>query len=167
MLGCALVLVVSGLTLGPTSAPATATPSAAKPRAGHHHQATPWRPVEGGFFNNPWGGRRSKFRIERQIVEAIRHARPGSHIRIAVYSFDRVNVAKALIEAHRRGVAVIFCTGDCPEGGRAFAHGCLAKPYRPADLLAAIDAVDGQLQGRARPRRLPRGFALFEQPVAA
>lgn len=68
--------------------------------------------------------------------------------------------------AHERGVAVIFCTGECPEGGRAFAHGCLAKPYRPADLLAAIAAVDGQLQG-ARPRRLPRGFALFEQPAAA
>jgi len=69
--------------------------------------------------------------------------------------------------AHAHGVAVIFCTGDCPEGGRAFANGCLAKPYRPADLLAAIAAVDGQLQGRARPRRLPRGFSLFDQPVAA
>ncbi|MDB5679716.1 response regulator [Sphingomonas bacterium] len=69
--------------------------------------------------------------------------------------------------AHERGVAVIFCTGDCPEGGRAFARGCLAKPYRPADLIAAIAAVDGQLQGRNAPRRLPRGFSLFEQPVAA
>ena len=68
-------------------------------------------------------------------------------------------------EAHGRGIAVIFCTADCPEGGRAFAHGCLAKPYRPADLLAAIDAVDGQLQGHARPRRLPPGFSLFEQPA--
>ncbi|THD36985.1 MAG: response regulator [Sphingomonas sp.] len=69
--------------------------------------------------------------------------------------------------AHARGVAVIFCTGDCPEGGRAFARGCLAKPYRPADLIAAIAAVDGQLQGRPRPRRLPRGFSLFEQTVVA
>jgi DNA-binding response OmpR family regulator len=70
-------------------------------------------------------------------------------------------------QAHGRGVAVIFCTGDCPADGRAFAHGCLAKPYRPADLIAAIAAVDGQLQGRARPRRLPRGFSLFEQEAAA
>lgn len=69
-------------------------------------------------------------------------------------------------KAHARGIAVIFVTGECPEGGRAFAHGCLAKPYRPADLLAAIAAVEGQLQG-ARPRRLPRGFSLFEQPAAA
>ena len=70
-------------------------------------------------------------------------------------------------QAHARGVAVIFCTGDCPEGGRAFARGCLAKPYRPADLIAAIAAVDGQLQGRARPRRLPRGFSLFDQEATA
>jgi DNA-binding response OmpR family regulator len=70
-------------------------------------------------------------------------------------------------QAHARGVAVIFCTGDCPEGGRAFAHGCLSKPYRPADLIDAIAAVDGQLQGRARPRRLPRGFSLFDQEATA
>jgi DNA-binding response OmpR family regulator len=70
-------------------------------------------------------------------------------------------------QAHARGVAVIFCTGDCPEGGRAFARGCLAKPYRPADLIDAIAAVDGQLQGRARPRRLPRGFSLFDQEATA
>lgn len=70
-------------------------------------------------------------------------------------------------EAHARGVAVIFCTGDCPVDGRAFAHGCLAKPYRSADLIGAIGAVDGRLQGRTRPRRLPRGFSLFDQDVAA
>lgn len=70
-------------------------------------------------------------------------------------------------QAHARGVAVIFCTGDCPDGGRAFARGCLAKPYRPADLIDAIAAVDGQLQGRARPRRLPRGFSLFDHEAAA
>lgn len=75
-----------------------------------------------------------------------------------------IDLARA---AHGRGVAVIFCTGDCPDGGRDFARGCLSKPYAPADLLAAIAAVDGQLQGRARPRRLPRGFSLFDHPAAA
>lgn len=70
-----------------------------------------------------------------------------------------VDVAKA---AHAKGVAVIFCTGDCPADGRPFARGCLSKPYSPGDLIAAIAAVDGQLQGRKRPRRLPRGFSLFE-----
>jgi DNA-binding response OmpR family regulator len=75
-----------------------------------------------------------------------------------------IDVARA---AHAQGIAVVFVTGDCPEGGRAFARGCLAKPYRPADLIAAIAAIDGQIQGRPRPRRLPRGFSLFDQEEAA
>ena len=75
-----------------------------------------------------------------------------------------IDVARA---AHAQGVGVIFCTGECPAGGRPFARGCLAKPYRPVDLLAAIAAVDGQMQGKARPRRLPKGFSLFEQDEAA
>ena len=70
-------------------------------------------------------------------------------------------------QAHARGVAVIFCTGDCPEGGRAFARGCLAKPYSPADLIGAIAVVDNHMQGRPRPRGLPRGFSLFEQEAVA
>ena len=75
-----------------------------------------------------------------------------------------IDVARA---AHARGVSVMFATAECPEGGRAFARGCLAKPYRPSDLLAAIAAIDGQIQGRPRPRRLPRGFSLFDQEAAA
>lgn len=75
-----------------------------------------------------------------------------------------VDVARA---AHAKGIAVIFVTGDCPEPGRPYARGCLAKPYRPADLIAAIAAVDGQIQGRATPRRLPSGFSLFDQEAAA
>ena len=75
-----------------------------------------------------------------------------------------IEVARA---AHARGVAVVFVTAECPEGGRAFARGCLAKPYRSTDLVAAIAAIDGQIQGRDRPRRLPRGFSLFDQEAAA
>ncbi len=75
-----------------------------------------------------------------------------------------IDVARA---AHTKGIAVIFVTGDCPAPGRPFARGCLAKPYRTPDLIAAIAAVDGQLQGRPRPRRLPSGFSLFDQEEAA
>jgi phosphatidylserine/phosphatidylglycerophosphate/cardiolipin synthase-like enzyme len=71
-----------------------------------------WMPQPGGFFNDPWGSTDSKFRIERQIVGAIQHARKGSYIRIAVYSFDRVNVAKALLNAHQRGVRVQVLHND-------------------------------------------------------
>ncbi|ABL83255.1 hypothetical protein Noca_3755 [Nocardioides sp. JS614] len=108
VLGCALALLVS-LAI---SAPAVTASSADRKHQHRHHHATSWRPAEGGFFNNPWGERADKFRIERQIVAAIRHARKGSYIRIAVYSFDRVNVARALIDAHRRGVHVQVLHND-------------------------------------------------------
>jgi phosphatidylserine/phosphatidylglycerophosphate/cardiolipin synthase-like enzyme len=72
----------------------------------------PWLPATGGWFNDPWGPQESKFRIERQIVAAIQHARKGSKIRIAVYSFDRTNVAKALINAYHRGVSVQILHND-------------------------------------------------------
>jgi phosphatidylserine/phosphatidylglycerophosphate/cardiolipin synthase-like enzyme len=78
----------------------------------HDQHRGPWAPTNGGFFNNPWGNRHAKFQIERQIIAAIRHAQKGSHIRIAVYSFDRVNVAKALLNAHKRGVRVQVLHND-------------------------------------------------------
>ena len=99
----AVVVVLTGSLLAAPTTPALAREVVAKPR---------WEPATGGFFNNPWGTTDSKFRIERQIVAAIRHARKGSTIRIAVYSFDRVNVAKALLKAHRRGVHVQVLHND-------------------------------------------------------
>ena len=96
---CAIALVGSLLAV-PTAAPAEA--------AAHK----PWRPTTGGFFNDPWGTTDQKFHIERQIVGAIQHAKKGSHIRIAVYSFDRTNVAQALIDAHKRGVRVQVLHND-------------------------------------------------------
>ncbi len=98
MLG-ALVLVATMLATSPTG-PAEA---ASRKR---------WEPPTGGHFNNPWRDREAKFRIERQIVAAINHAHKASYIRIAVYSFDRVNVAKRLIEAHKRGVHVQVLHND-------------------------------------------------------
>lgn len=98
---------------------------------------------------------------------AVLDANADVHLVLADVSLADGNGIDLARQAHARGVAVIFCTGDCPEGGRAFARGCLAKPYTPADLLDAIAAVDGQMQGRARPRRLPRGFSLFDQEATA
>lgn len=64
--------------------------------------------------------------------------------------------------AHQAGIAVLFVTGDCPEGGRDVAAGCLAKPYSQRDLLASIAAIEALLEGRT-PKRLPGGLNLFEQ----
>lgn len=71
-----------------------------------------------------------------------------------------VDVARA---AQAAGVPVLFVTGQCPPDARALAQGCLAKPYGPRDLAAAIAAIEGQLEGKP-PKRLPSGFTLFPSP---
>ena len=67
--------------------------------------ASKWQPKQGAFFNVPRAGDR-QFTLHQQIVAAIRHAKKGSLIRIAVFSFDRTFVAQELIKAHKRGVQV-------------------------------------------------------------
>jgi len=68
-----------------------------------------------------------------------------------------IEVAK---EAGRKGVAVLFVTALCPIEAQQFAVGCLAKPYRPRDLLVALEAIEAQRQGK-RMRRLPEGLSLY------
>lgn len=63
--------------------------------------------------------------------------------------------------AHACGLPVLFVTATCPADARALAVGCLAKPYAPRDLIAAIDVVDALLRG-VRPPRSPAGFSLFD-----
>ena len=70
-----------------------------------------WEAPSGPFFNDPHR-KEGQFRIERRIVDTIKHTPRGSYIRIAVYSFDRVNVADALIAAYRRGVKVQILLND-------------------------------------------------------
>ena len=62
--------------------------------------------------------------------------------------------------AHGKGVPVLFVTGHCPLDAQDVAVGCLAKPYIPRILLAAIKAVEASLAGQ-RPGRTPRGLTLF------
>ncbi len=70
-----------------------------------------------------------------------------------------VTVAQA---AHARGIQVLFVTGNCPGDARALAAGCLSKPYPQRDLVAAIDAIEAVVEGRA-PKRLPGSFSLFQK----
>ena len=53
-----------------------------------------------------------RFKIERRIIDTIRHTLKGETIRIAVYSFDREGVANALIAAHKRGVKIQMLLND-------------------------------------------------------
>lgn len=74
--------------------------------------AAGYKPAPGGHFNIPRSTLDNQRRIERVILRAIRHARKGSVISIAIYSFDRRHMARALIEAHRRGVDVKVLLND-------------------------------------------------------
>ena len=50
--------------------------------------------------------------IEKRVIDTIRHTPKGATIRIAVYSLDRMPVAQALVDAHRRGVRVQMLLND-------------------------------------------------------
>ncbi len=80
-------------------------PAASKPRSKR------WKAPRGPYFNDPHL-RKGWFKIERAILETVRHSPKGSTIRIAVYSFDRMPVARALIAAHRRGVKIQMLLND-------------------------------------------------------
>ena len=71
-----------------------------------------YRVPTGAFFNNPRGGWDVRLKIERQVVRAIDHTKKGATIRIALYSFDRIPVAKRLIAARNRGVHVQLLLND-------------------------------------------------------
>lgn len=68
-----------------------------------------------------------------------------------------VTVAEA---ARKRGVAVLFVTGDCPTEYRELAIGCLMKPYSERVLKSALDAVDAVLRGEAV-KKAPDELTMF------
>ena len=78
---------------------------------------------------------------------------------LALADGSGIDVARA---AHALGVPVLFVSGSRPAAAEALAEGWLAKPYLPRELVAAIRAIDGRIEGKT-PGRLPRGFELFEQ----
>lgn len=80
--------------------------------AGQASSSGGWWPSRNVVFNNPYGGPEARFRIERKVLRAIRNTPKGEVIRISVYSFDRRDVAEALIEARRRGVRVQILLND-------------------------------------------------------
>jgi len=93
----------------PGSADAAAQAAQGTPRALATAQrgGTPtWRPVVGPVFNNPLGKKAKQQAILRQVLAAVRHTRRGATIQMAVYSFDRGDLAHALRKARGRGVHV-------------------------------------------------------------
>ena len=68
-----------------------------------------------------------------------------------------IDVARA---AQARAIPLLFVTGAMPPEARALAMGVLAKPYNHRELIAAIDALDAQIGGKAV-KRSPPGLSLF------
>ncbi len=97
-----------------------------------------------------------------RVTDAVRFIEAGTAIDLVLVDVNLADgsgleVARAA-SAHR--IAVLFVTGSCPVDGESVAVGCLAKPYDPRDLLAAIDAIALRSEGKAPPR-LPVGLRLF------
>ncbi|WP_244929499.1 phospholipase D-like domain-containing protein [Nocardioides sp. W7] len=92
-----LVAVVAGAVIAPIAAAPIASPAeAASARKGG------WRPTPGVKFNTPRVGGERQFRLENQVIAAVRRAKPRSTIKMVMFSFDRMQVADALIEARRK-----------------------------------------------------------------
>ncbi len=63
-------------------------------------------------------------------------------------------------EAKKRGVPVLFVTGNPPDNAQELAIGCLRKPYSERQLKKALDAVDQHLAGKQP--KLPKGLEIYE-----
>jgi phosphatidylserine/phosphatidylglycerophosphate/cardiolipin synthase-like enzyme len=108
-----LVLATAGG--GPVVGSASATPvvaHAAKAGEQKKPKKPKWEPTQGPVFNIPRSKPETQFRIERQVLSAIRHSKKGSRIWMSMFSFDRFPVADALIAARKRGVQVQVLIND-------------------------------------------------------
>jgi hypothetical protein len=74
--------------------------------------AAAWEVRPGALFNDPSRGPRAGDRLVNHVEAAINHARPGSVVRLASYSFDRRDVTEALLRACARGVSVQMVLND-------------------------------------------------------
>ena len=91
----AAVLTALTLTLLGTAAPASA-----------------YTPPPGAAFNDPDGTRAAQNRLAVRVRESIKSVPRHGVVRIAAYSFDRKDIADALIGACRRGVSVQIVLND-------------------------------------------------------
>ena len=68
---------------------------------------------DGEKFNNPVSPQAAtRNALGKQVISAINLTPAGEKIQIAAYSFDRKDVADALVKAHRRGVRVQIVLND-------------------------------------------------------
>lgn len=68
--------------------------------------AQAYRPPPGAVFNNPLGSTAAKFRINKAVNKAIKHAPRKSRIQMSTYLMDSRTSGTLLIRARNRGVRV-------------------------------------------------------------
>lgn len=120
----------------PTTTPPTYPPNCVLP------WLPGWRPRLGVVFNNPLGTQDQARAIVSRVIQAIRHTPRGATIRIAVYSFDRGDVAYWLRKAKARGVNVQIAVNGAvmSDTARKLQRLLGKKPYRPSFLVACAGA---------------------------
>jgi len=93
------------------TAPAQAATSAGVAQVAAEKKPKRWKAYQGAFFNNPHIPSQ-RYRIERRLLDTLRHVPKGETVRIALYSFDRIPVANAIVAAHKRGVRIQMLLND-------------------------------------------------------
>mgnify|MGYP000914532882 CR=1 FL=1 len=110
-LGCASV-VTGQEVQSAAGATATAVSQASPQPTATPTTATPTAPVS-AIFNDPWSTKRSKqYRITTAQLRLIKATKRGAVITLMTYSISDTDVAKALIAAKKRGVAVRVLVDD-------------------------------------------------------
>lgn len=111
LLFAALAMLLAGLAVIPAQ-PTLASAPAAALAGSSDARADNWVPPSGAAFNIPKGSPKARSKLIRRVKAGINHAPKGSTIRFAMYSFDRRDVANALLKAHKRGVNVQLIVND-------------------------------------------------------
>lgn len=127
-----------------------------------HASADTWVPANGPTFNNPVKPK-DRFPIQTKLVQAINHTPKGAIIRISIYSWDRREVAKALIAAKRRGVTVqVLMNNHQTTRAQRMLYAALGR--NPKNKNFAYECKAGC---RSAPEYLHTKFYLFSQTGAA
>jgi len=100
------------------------------------------------------------------VGEAIGHiiAAEKPHIVLVDLGLSDGSGADVAHAACAEKIPVLIITGRDPAEFEPMGLGCLIKPYKQRDLVAAIDICEALTEGRT-PKRIPSALRLF-QPVA-
>lgn len=145
--------------------PPEAHATVARPVAAAAPAPATWMPKPGPVFNNPLGRLAQQQAILRQVLAAVRHTRRGATIRIAVYSFDRADLAKALRKAHERGVHVQVVVNKSVMSG--VARSLRSRLGRNPNRASFVVACAGKCRGKGDGGNMHAKVFAFSQTGAA